>query len=146
MCEAPLTIPTRTTTAAYLIITQVILSGHEYWKRCMGHYVQTTRKHGDYPVYRKVQTASEAQQAETHDCFLYRSTESGKWEVCDDESDIVRNRARIRSAEAAEWPTQSGLRWQYDAGVVMSSFKDDPAIECVERPVTRTLPVRSRLA
>ena len=90
----------------------------------MGQYVLSSQKHGGHPVYRKGFK------------FLYRSSESGKWAVCDREDHIHRNWARIRSTDSAERPTQNGLRWRYDAGVVLSSFKDDPAIKCVDRAVT----------
>ena len=97
----------------------------------MGYYQPSSRKHGGNPVYENGSGS-----------FLYKSSESGKWAVCDDEDHIDRNWARIRSTESAERPTRRGLRWRYDAGVVASSFKEDPAITCVSLSVPHQVSVR----
>ena len=109
--------------------TQVVLSGHtKRWKGCMGVYELVSRKHGGSPVYRN-----------EYDCFLYRSSESGKWAVCDAAVHINRKWARIRSTEAADRATQARLWWQYDAEApsLAHSWTIQQSNACSSQPLVR---------
>ena len=60
--------------------------------------------------------------------YLYRAgggDHEGKWCVTDDKDNIAQNVGAIRSASAAELPTQEGLRWEVDYDI-------DDAIACID--------------
>ena len=58
--------------------------------------------------------------------WLYRNSTRG-WVVTGDESDIAKDRGGIRSARAAELPTEAGLAWEYYDG---AAWQADPKITC----------------
>ena len=61
--------------------------------------------------------------------YLFRTSDTGKWVVTNDESNIAKNVVVLRSSRAADLPSESGLAWQYGDG---SGWPDDPNLRCTE--------------
>ena len=73
----------------------------------MGVYRLAAERVFCYPSYTKVEGEK------TH--YLYHAGDgSGLWMITDSKDDIARNYGNIKSASAAELPTQEGRQWSYD--------------------------------
>ena len=66
--------------------------------------------------------------------YLYRNESTGIWMVAEDRDQMNLGKGVLQSTSAAELPTQSGLKWQYQSSsrirAVMGTWKDDSAIVC----------------
>ena len=66
--------------------------------------------------------------------YLYRNGTTGIWMVAEGRDQMNRGKGVLKSKSAADLPTQSGLKWQYQSSsrirAMMGTWKDDSAIVC----------------
>ena len=102
---------------------QVTLAGHEGAQaQYMGVYELNGEVVHDGPLYVKSSGAKG---------YLFRNNNPrpdrlGKWMVTRSRDGVDENVGFFLSAEAAELPSQPGLKWQYNGG----GWHDDPGMTC----------------
>ena len=105
-----------------------------------------------YPLYTKTFHGGKRHGRDggtTH--YLYKADggdNMGCWLVTDTESDIAKNKGRIRSRSPAVLPTQENIKWRYEElngdGVFVQWRDNDDSITCKEVRASAWRPLRRR--